>query len=130
MVSNWIDAIVVSRNQQRHFNVYARKYAETMDTAASRRWLTLDSTIGLKDPSTLLAAINAAAEELDLELDFDLWYTIVYESRQRLTLDKPFLLVIVHHPATHLVKGLPIIWHAFAFDFEGRRHKVTKGICA
>lgn len=71
MVSNWIDAIVVSRNQQRHFNVYARKYAETMDTAASRRWLTLDSTIGLKDPSTLLTAINAAAEELDLELDWD-----------------------------------------------------------
>ena len=70
MVSNWIDAIVVSRNQQRHFSVYARKYAETMDTAASRRWLTLDSTIGLKDPSTLLTAINAGAEELDLELDW------------------------------------------------------------
>ena len=71
MVSNWIDAIVVSRNQQRHFNVYARKYAETMDTAASRRWMTLDSTIGLKEPSTLLSAINATAAELDLELDWD-----------------------------------------------------------
>jgi hypothetical protein len=42
-----------------------------MDTAASRRWLTLDSTSGLKDPSTLLAAINAAAQVLDLELGWD-----------------------------------------------------------
>ena len=70
MVSNWVDAIVVSRNQQRHFNVYARKYAETMDTAASRRWMTLDSTIGLKEPSALLSAINATAAYLDLELDW------------------------------------------------------------
>jgi hypothetical protein len=67
MVSNWIDAIVVSRNRKRHFNVYARKYTEAMGTPASRRWLTLDSTIGLKDPSTLLAAINATSQYLDLE---------------------------------------------------------------
>lgn len=71
MASNWTDAIVVSRNHQRHFNVYARRHTETMGIAARRRWLTLDSTVGLKDPSTLLAAIKSAAEELELELAWD-----------------------------------------------------------
>lgn len=71
MVSNWIDAIVVCRNRKRHFNVYARKYTEAMGTPASRRWLTLDSTVGLKDPSTLLAAILATVQYFDLELDWD-----------------------------------------------------------
>ncbi len=70
LVSNWTDSIVVSRNRRRHFNVYALKYGESMDAGAGRRCETLDSTKGLKDPSTLLAAIEAAADELGLYMDW------------------------------------------------------------
>ena len=48
MVSSWTDAIAVSRSQRRSFSVYARKYAELMDARNTRRWLTLESTLGLK----------------------------------------------------------------------------------
>jgi hypothetical protein len=71
MVSSWTDAIVVSRSRRRSFSVYARKYAEMMDARSTRRWLTLESTSGLKDPKSLLAAIESAASALDLEVDWD-----------------------------------------------------------
>ena len=62
MVSNWRDAIVVSRPRPGALSVYARKYGESFGSPSRWRWETLDHTPELRSPRKLIDAIDRAAE--------------------------------------------------------------------
>jgi len=82
MVSNWRDAIVVSRPRPGALSVYARKYVESFGSPSRWRWETLDHTPESRLPRELIGAIDRAAELLNIEADD--WASI---SRSVATLD-------------------------------------------
>ena len=71
MTSDWTDAIVVTLSKSAKFGIFARKNYEVMDTAASRKWVTLDRWTGLKTEREIYKAITQAESILDVAVDWE-----------------------------------------------------------
>ncbi|MCA8976287.1 MAG: hypothetical protein KDC98_16330 [Planctomycetes bacterium] len=71
MVSNWIDAIVVTRTKRGRFSVYCRKLGESTWTGRGRVWETWDTVTGLRSGAELVKALVAAETYLSIALDWE-----------------------------------------------------------
>lgn len=69
MVDNWVDQIELSRDARATFAVLGKKYGDD-PMASHRRWFDVYKSKGLKSPMKIQKAIEDAAEDLGVQLEW------------------------------------------------------------